>query len=135
MIITTYNGEVFTVPDENILYFDAQIHTFMKVGKIKNYINRMKMKIKSDKNIQCNDTEDKDIRRQDMDFAERVSKYDDIRTIEFNKCVYMLSWTNDQKKYNENKEQSTYVKGDTVYINLGMQRYMDGGVGRDGREL
>lgn len=135
MIITTINGEVFTVPDENILYFDAQIHTFIKAGKMKNYINRMKLKIKSDKNIQCNDTENKYIQRGDMDFAERISKYDDIRTIEFNSCVYMLLWTEDPKKFNENKEQGTYVKGDTVYINLGMQKYVDRGAGRDGRQL
>lgn len=133
MIITTINGEVFIVPDKNILYFDAQIHTFIKAGKIKNYINGMKLKIKSDKNIRCNDTEDKDIPRGDMDFAERISKYDDIRTIEFNNCVYMLSWTDDPKKFYENKEQSTYVKGDTVYINLGMQKHMDRGVGTNGR--
>ena len=134
MIITTYNKEIFTVPDENILYFDAQIHTFIKDGKIKNYINRMKLKIKSDRNIQCNDTEDKDVQRENMDFAERISKYDDIRRIEFNNCVYMLSWTDDPKKFNENKEQNTYVKGDIVHILLGMQKHMNRGEGTDGRE-
>lgn len=133
MIITTINREIFTVPNENILYFDAQIHTFLKSGRIKNYINQMKLKIKSDKNIQCNDTDDKDIQRGDMDFAERISKYDDIRTIEFNNNVYILSWTENPKKHNENKEQRTYVKGDTVHIDIGMQRYMDRGVETDGR--
>ncbi len=122
MIITTYNKEIFTVPDENILYFDAQTHTFIKNGKTKNYINRMKLKIKSDKNIMCNDTEDKSVQCEDMGFAERISKYDDIKTIEFNNCVYMLSWTDNPRKYGENKEQSTFVKGDTVHITLGTSR-------------
>lgn len=123
MIITTKNNEIFAVPNENILYFDIQVHTFLKSRQVKNYINQMKLKIKSDKNIQCNDTDNKDVQRGDMDFAERISKYDDIKTIGFNNNVYILSWTDNPKKNNENKEQRTYVKGDVVNISLGLKDY------------
>lgn len=122
MIITTYNNEIFTVPDQNVLYFDAQTHVFIQKGTVKNYINKMLLKIKSDKNIQCNDVEnDECIERGDMDFAERITKYNDIKTIEFNHCLYFLSWTYNGENFNENKEQKSFVKDNIVNIEL--ERY------------
>ncbi len=112
MIIKTYNGEILEIPQRNIIFFDAQVHIKDK----RYFINSMKLVICSNKDILWNDAP-----TEDMDFAERMVKYQDVRKITYQNITYDVAWQYDEN--NENAYQTTEIIDNVVTIKIRSKRW------------